>query len=264
VRPAQFADIHGDFNLYEKKLAAMQRFRGRVYVSEGNLTSRDLTDDGRHFQAADYRSWHLLTVDERGSVSACGRLAIHESDTRFSELLVSHSALARAERWGNSLRQAVEAELRSARETGRKFAELGGLAVARELRCSTETVRMVLSGYALGEIVGGVRAISTVNVRHHCSSILRRIGGRPFKTGGAEMPSFYEPQYRSELEILRFDSSRPNPRYQSYIEQCRVALRNVQVIAAEPVRAIKPAVFAWNMLLQRSDIPRPQYSPAFL
>jgi predicted GNAT family N-acyltransferase len=234
VHPAQFVDVRGDQDLYENTLAEMQRFRGRVYVSEGNLAPADLSN-GRHFQAIDYKSWHLVTIDECGSVVACSRLVCHRPHAQFSELLVSHTALAHNEGWGRPLRSAVEGEIRSARQAGMQFAELGGWAVSRELRCSTEAVRMLLSGYALGEVIGGIRGITTANIRHNSSSILRRIGGSPLQMNGSDLPTFYEPQYRSELEILRFDSSQPNLRYRGHIDQCRAALQSVMVISSVSV-----------------------------
>ena len=248
ARPSRFTDVRRDPELHENILAEMQKFRGGVYVSEGNLTPADLTPDGRHLQAVDYKSWHLLTINEYGSVAACGRLVFHRPDAGFSELLVSHCALAHTERWGYILRRVVEAELRSAREQCMQFAELGGWAIAKELRCSTEAVRMVLAGYALGQTLGGVRGISTVNTQHHSSSILRRIGGSPLSMNGIEVPSFYEPQYRAELEILRFDAFQPNPRYETYIQQCRSALETVMVISSESTsEACETPDFTWNV-----------------
>ncbi len=232
--PRQFVDIYGDRKLYAHVLAEVQRFRGKVYVSEGNLLPGDLSIEGRHVQSADYKGWHLVTLDENNSVAACARMIFHDHSSRFSDLLVSHSALSRSDRWGSLLRQAVEAEIGSARRRQIRFGELGGWAVARHLRCTAEAVRLVLAGYALGQVLGGVLGLSTVNVRHHSASILRRIGGLPLLAGGVELPAFYEPQYRAELEILLFDAHQPNPRYENHIQQCRTALAEIMVICSEP------------------------------
>jgi hypothetical protein len=264
MRSARFAHVHPDGQLYENILCEMQKFRGLVYLSEGNLTPEDLTPDGRHFQLADYSSWHLLTIDERGCVAACGRLVFHGAEAGFSELLVSHCALAHSKRWGSALRAAVEDELRSAREEGKQFAELGGWAIARDLRCSTEAVRMVLAGYALGQALGGARGISTVDVCNHSSSILRRIGGSPLSTGETELPSFYEPKYRRDLEVLRFDSSQPSQRYADHIRQCREALESVPVIASGTFGALPKGVDpAWSVIPKTKDSPETKYSRDF-
>jgi len=210
----------------------MQRFRGRTYVSEGNLKASELSYDGRHIQVVDWRSWHLLTLDEQGSVAACGRLAVQRRKADFGDLLVSRTALATSERWGHLLRQAVEQQICSTWLRGMHFGELGGWAVSKELRCSTEAVRLVLAGYALGRILGGVGGISTVNTGHHSSAILRRMGGVPLTTGETPFPPFYEPHYRAELEILCLDSSRPNARYETQIRQCQNSLQTVMVISS--------------------------------
>jgi len=241
-----------DRHLHAQALAALQRFRGAVYVGESNLAPADLEPDGRHVQPADARSWHLLTVGAAGDLEACARITLHGLPVRFSETMVAHSALAHSPVWGSLLHLAVEEEMRSARRAGMRFAELGGWAVARTSRCTTEAVRMVLAGYALAGLLGGVRGISTVNRCNHSSSILRRIGGRPLVVGGSELPCYFEPRYRAHLEILRFDSSLPNPHYQFHIAECRTALRDVTVFGAGYRPDLWPA-------LQTAD-----YTPAAL
>jgi len=54
---------------------------------------------------------------------------------------------------------------------------------------------------------------------------------------GMEMPTYYDPQYGCEMEILRFDSSFPNPRYNRWIPQIRDHLRTVPVIRCNPAPA---------------------------
>jgi hypothetical protein len=264
MRSTTFAHVHHDGELYENILCEMQKFRGLVYLSEGNLTPDDLTPNGEHFQLADYNSWHLLTIDEQGRVAACGRLVFHPAEAGFFDLLVSHCALARSKRWAAALRTAVEAEMQSARNEEKQFTELGGWAVVRDLRCSTEAVRMVLAGYALGQAVGGARGISTVDVCNQSSSILRRIGGAPLRIGETELPSFYEPQYRRDLEVLRFDSSQPNERYADHIRQCREALKSVPVIASGTFAGLpqggRPA---WSVIPKTKDSPETKYSRDF-
>lgn len=238
VDPDSFVDVIGGRQIYDSVLGEMQRFRGRVYVNEGNLEASELSADGRHTQAADPRSWHLLTINEEGSVAACSRILIHSHNVAFRDLVLSHCALAQSECWGYLLRRAVEEQIQSSRQRGMRFAEIGGWAVDRELRCTTEAVRMVMAGYALGQLLGGVAAVSTVNMQHHSSSILRRIGGMPLSAGEVPFPSFYEPQYRAELEILCLNSFQPNPVFQRYIREGLAALRTATVISS--VRAIKP------------------------
>jgi hypothetical protein len=246
--------VCADTKVYEHAVAEMQRFRGSVYVSEGYLHPRDLSHDGRHVQPADNRSWHLLTLDAYGAVGACGRLLIHQPHARFSDLLISHSALAHSDNWGYLLRQAAEGEIRSARQRRMHFAELGGWAVGRELRCTTEAVRLVLAGYALAQTLGGVLGLSAVNTEHYSSSILSRIGGMSLATDGNQFPSFYEPQYHAEVRLLRFDSSRPNPRFEASILQCRAAMATATVIASEPRGAVPDAGIGSEILARQQSM----------
>jgi hypothetical protein len=229
-----FVDVIGDREVYGRVLAQMQRFRGQVYVAEGNLEPSELTADGRHLQSADQESWHLLTLDEYGAVAACGRVLIHRPGAPFSDLLVSHTALAHSDGWGYLLQQAVEEQAQFTRLQGMHFAEIGGWAVAKHLRCTTEAVRLVLAGFALGQSLGGVSGISTANTGHHSSSILRRIGGTPLSVGEIAFPSFYEPQYRAELEILCMDSFRLNRPYDRYVQDCLAEIETATVISSVP------------------------------
>jgi hypothetical protein len=241
---------------YGALLAETQRFRGRVYVAEGNLSTSDLSVDGRHVQAADYAAWHLVTLDAAGAVMACGRVLVHDEGVRFRDMTMSHSALARSSAWGELFESAVEAEIQKARTLGVRVAELGGWAVSRTLRCTTEAVRMLVAGYALAQLLGGVLGISTVDL-NRSGSILRRMGGSRLVYGGVELPSYYEPQYRADIEILRFDSARPNERYVSRIRDCASELSTMPVYAGSSAAvewetpAFEPAVAAAS----RAGIP---------
>jgi hypothetical protein len=232
-RPFSFRDVAADPDLHADTLARVQQFRGHVYVEEGNLTSKDLSFDGRHVQAADVNSWHLFTMNGQNEVEACGRVLPYPENVDYGDLGVAHSSLADSKEWGPVLREAVEEEIRIARRRGVRFVEFGGWAVSRRLRCTTEAVRMCLAWYALCQAIGGTIGLGTANTGHHSSTILRRMGGRPLAKAGQPIPPYYEPKYRAELEVLRFDSAEPNPRYAAQIERCLRALSTVTVITAD-------------------------------
>jgi hypothetical protein len=92
---------------------------------------------------------------------------------------------------------------------------------------------MVLAAYGMARLFGGALGVSTVTTRHGSSSILRRIGGSPLVSRGSELPPYFDQHYNCEMEILRFDSERPNPRYQSWIDDCRTYLQTAPVIYAK-------------------------------
>ena len=238
---------------YAGLLADTQRFRGRVYLDEGNLSHSDLSADGRHVQAADDAAWHLVTLDGAGAVIACGRVLVHKENVSFPEMTISHSTLARSGVWGSRLRAAVASELNQARSVGVRVAEMGGWAVSRSIRCTTEAVRMLVAGYALAQLLGGVLGISTVDLRRS-GSILRRMGGTRLVANGTELPSYYEPQYHAEIEILRFDSAKPNLRYLPRIRECAEQLSNLAVYRGTSLSA------DWEIPAFEPAMATPQYS----
>lgn len=228
-----FPESTVDASLHQRLLADAQRLRGRVYLEDGAIHPSQLSADGRHAQAADQRSWHLLTLDERGRVAACTRYLPHANNVTFPELTVASSAIAQSEAWGTAFRHAIEAELGLARKRRCSYVEMGGWVISEALRCTTEAVRMVLTAYGMARLFGGALGISTVTTRHRSSSILRRIGGGSLLSRGAELPPYFDPQYNCEMEILRFDSERPNQRYRSWIDDCRTHLETAPVICAK-------------------------------
>jgi hypothetical protein len=218
------SDRHGEL------LAEAQRLRGQIAVQEGALDTADLTVDGRHIQAADYKSWHLLTVDDHGRIAACMRYLPHRSDALFSDLLISESSIASCKQRGGALRAAVEQELAAANKRKCSYVEMGGWVIAEHFRCTSEALRMVLSAYGLAQLLGGALGLSTATTQRCSSSILKRIGGERLKSGEQEFPPYFDSHYRCEMEIIRFDSTRPNPRYSKWVDYCSRHLRNTTVV----------------------------------
>jgi hypothetical protein len=258
----QFAIVRGQRNLYDQTIEAIQRFRGEVYLGAGHCRPRNLTSDRRHVQPVDRKGWHLLSLRENGDIAAWGRVVLYPTRVRFSDLMASQSTLAKSEEWGPALREAVEAEIDSARRRGVHFAELGGWAIAADLRCSLEAMRILTAGYALGEMLGGVLGISTTNVRYS-SSILRRTGGKPLVCRGRELPQYTEPLWNDkESEVLRFDSAGASPSFQPRIRECMAVLQNVPVIAVGRSEE-KPSLIRGGYLEHAFDwAPAKQYISA--
>jgi hypothetical protein len=230
--PKQFSTAYRDSEEHGRLLAEAQRLRGRVYLADGAIEPWQLTWNGRHLQAADHRSFHLLTLDDAGKVVACTRYLPHASAVGFSQLGVFRTPLAEDGRRG-SLEKSVESELARARKLGYLYVEMGGWAITEELRCTTEAVRMVVTIYALARLMGGALGISTVTTRHASSSILRRLGGSSLISDPGQSNAYYDPNYRCEMEILRFDSDHPSETYEGAIQRCQNALARTPVIHRE-------------------------------
>jgi len=218
---------------YEALLAEMQRLRGKMYLQDGAIEEWQLTSSGRHCQEADIRSWHLLAMDDNGDVCGCSRYLHHHNTIGFDRLGVRHSAMAECDTWGTKLEAAIETELSQARENDLAYCEVGGWAIVEARRHTVEALRVALATYGLAQLLGGCLGISTVTVRHGSSRILRRIGGRSLSWNGCELPVYYDPQYKCEMEILRFDSRSPHPKYVAWTDHIKSSLLTVSVICRE-------------------------------
>lgn len=256
VVPDWFADVDTDAVRRDKLLAEMQRLRGGVYLEDGAITAKQLTD-GRHRVDADERSWHLLVVDQDDRVCGCVRQQTYEN-AHFAQLNISGSELARSSEWGPKLKAAAESELELSRRLDLPCVEIGGWALASSIRGTTEAVRMALAMYSLSQELGGAIGFSTVTRRHCSASILRRIGGRSFEYEGLPLPSYQDSQFKCEMELLRFYSWAPNPRYTAWIEEIRQELRTIQVLGGRRSSAFEPqANLRWS-LLAKSDVTASQ------
>ncbi|HET9944002.1 MAG TPA: hypothetical protein VFR05_11700 [Terriglobia bacterium] len=222
---------------YNALLSEAQRLRGRIYFEDGAVDARRILEDGRLVHPDDERSWQLLVMND-GAVAGCARYVPYDATVAFTKLGVARSALAGSRPWGASLRRAVEAERAAARRRGIGFAEVGGWALAEELRYSGAALEIFTNVCALAKLFGGAVAITTATFRHNSSSILRKLGGRALVgDNGIELPSYYDPQYDCEMEILRFDTDCPNPRYGRRIDECLQSLATVLGIYTPSISA---------------------------
>lgn len=217
---------------HQRLLRSMQKLRGEIYLGDGAIERWQLLPDGRHEQPIDYESWHILALDDEGKVSGCVRYHEQSNKVSFQDLGVRQSALAVSPWWGKMLRVAIENELAAARLKHVAYVEVGGWAIAAERRCSPEALRLVMVTYALAQLLGGCRGITTATVRHHSSTILRKLGGRPLEVNGCELPAYYDPMYRCDMEILQFDSRSPGAFYAEWVDQIRTRLPLVPVVCS--------------------------------
>ena len=228
-------------DIHARWLSEAQIVRGSIYLADGAVQASQINADGRHVQRSDYDSWHLLAVDGNGEVQGCARYRHLTGNVGFDDLGVRESWLARCGQWGATLKAAVEAEIVLAKQRGAAFSEVGGWAIVPERRCTAEALRIAMATYSLARSLGGCIGISTATERHRSSSILRRIGGRSLEYGGTELPSYYDPQYRCQMEVLRFDSSSPDASCSHWVEQLSNRLAEVAVVAArEPAGSRRP------------------------
>src|SRR5581483_10499492 len=181
---------------------------------------------------ADDDSWHLLAVAPDGVVHGCARYRGYREPVAFSDLGVSRSAMAICDKWGIKLRHAIESDVAEAQRRGITYVEVGGWALTPELRCSTEALRIALATWGLARVLGGCVGVTTATRRHCSASILRKIGGRSLEIDGQELPHYFDPGYGCDMEILRFDSDAPNPRFEGWGDQWARHMMTAPVLCA--------------------------------
>jgi hypothetical protein len=259
--PDAFPSVQVDRSQHRHLLAEVQRLRGSVYLDDGAITRAQLSSDGRHVQDADRHSWHVVAVQPDGKVTGCARYRPHASDVRPEDLGIWESALARDPRWRSALREAIAAQIDQATQASLSYVEVGGWAVARSHRGTMHAFETAVSAYALASGLGGCMGITTATVRHCSSRILRKLGGGSLIAGDVTLPSYYDPRYGCEMEILRFDSRTLNRRFGAHVDRVFSRVQAARVITGDApaldVAVARPAVAAMASFAER-------YFPTFV
>jgi hypothetical protein len=238
--PSAFESIDGNAPRHTRLLQSLQRLRGSVYLRDGAIQPHQLSVDGLHQTPEDEKAWHLLMVDKLDRVDACIWYLEHPTNISVERLRVRNCPLAKEPASKRRLWNAVETEISRARDARLGYAELGGWAVAAPTGGKTEGLILALAAFSLGQVLGGALGITTATVRHCSSTILRRLGGSDLFDGDQAIPSYYDPRYKCEMELLRFDSRRPNDKYKGLVEMLRAKFAEVSVISQVSVPAAQP------------------------
>lgn len=229
--PSSLHNVTRDTSQNRQLIQEMQTLRGSIYLEEGNVKHQDLTD-GRHQTAEDDESWHLLMTDAGRRVRSCVLYLEHENATSIQHSRLRHCPLVERAESRIRVTSAVESEMARARDSGLRFAEVGGWAITKERRGTPEGLMMALATYGLSRMLGGALVITTANVAHSCSSILRRLGGSYLECDGTPIPSYFDPRYNTEIDLLRFDSRSPSRKYAELIETVMDKLANVRIVGS--------------------------------
>lgn len=234
-----FGQVELSRSTHSMLMTRAQQLRGRVYLEEGLIKPSQLAYNEPYVQSTDERAWHLLSIDDDGEVFACARYVRYDYSVCFSDLAVSHSALAQSEIWGSRLRSAVESELAIARQRQISYVELGGWAIANSVRRTTEAIRIMVACYCLGSWLGGAIGASMAKLSSS-APLLRKIGGTPLVANGVELPPYYDPEWHCDLEVLRFDSTRPSAKFKACIDEFMAVLVTIPVVAPVSARSFRP------------------------
>jgi hypothetical protein len=163
-------------------------------------------------------------------VIGCIRYLVHPCTVAFDKLRIGHSSMALTAEWHDRVQEAVEADLKLVREQNLSYIEIGGWAVDEAWRGTSAALEILLASYALGRLWGGCLGSCTATVRHASSSMLRRIGGSRFRVKGEVLPPYEDPSYGCAMELLRFDSRAPSPRFLPLVERVEAELASTVAI----------------------------------
>jgi len=230
-----FRRVETDDAQHATLVADVQRFRGGIYLKDGAIQAQDLTADGRHLTAEDDTSWHMLLLDEERRVKACALYLEHEADVTFDQLRVRHAGMAHDTEWRPKLMRAVQSELNLAKAAGMRYVELGGWAVTQDSRGTAGPLALALAVYGFSRRGAGALGMTTATFRHCSATILKRLGGDRFEVDGQVLPPYFDSRYQCLMELLRFDSRKPNSKYLGLIDQVRDTLQRITVVARESV-----------------------------
>jgi hypothetical protein len=225
-----FKQVEIDSGKYHRLVQDVQRFRGSIYLQDGAIAPSQLSDGGLHQTPEDDKSWHLLLLNKQEQVKACVLYREHENTVGLDDLKVRHTPLAQQDEWSPKLWKAIKNELARARRDDLQYVEVGGWAVAPELRRTAGPLTIPLAIYGLSRRHGGALGMTTATFRHCSAVILQRLGCSRFEVDGVTLPPYYDPRYECMMELLRFDSREPNPRYVNLIDRLREQLAEARVV----------------------------------
>jgi hypothetical protein len=234
---------HVDINpeLHRRLLEDTQRLRGNIYLEEGAIHEEQLSG-GCHQTAEDEKSWHFLMLNQEQQVEACVLYLEHDRGVRFEDTRAVISPLTQDRETRQTLWRAVESELTRARRERLQFVELGGWAASQKSRGTAGPLALVLALWGFSRRSGGALGMTTATFRHCSATILKRLGGSRFEINGTQLPPYFDARYGCMMELLRFDSRRPNPKYLGLIDQVRDGLANFNVIARpSAIESLTPA-----------------------
>jgi hypothetical protein len=206
--------------------------RGGVYLEDGAVDARELAAGGLHRTPQDERGWHLVMLDAERRITGCIWYLEHDAPATMEDLRISASPLAVSRDWGTRLRDAIESDILRAEREGVAYGEVGGWAVSRDSHCSVEGVLLAVAAYGLSRLLGNAIGVTTATSRHSSARILRRLGLMRFAFDGIAFPAYYDPKYRCDMELLRFDSRVSSPRFEGIIDLLQQRLPFVPVVSA--------------------------------
>ncbi len=209
---------------YERALAEVQRFRGRIYLADGAIPQSALDCTGRHCMDGDRDSWHLLIKNKRDELCGCIRIRLFSAPVDIAELHIAQTVSRLPHETKLSHLRALKRLRDLAASAELLFGEAGGWAVGDELRNSSAGVTLAVAVWPLCRMLGGAIAVAAATARHGSADILARLGGTALSDGQQPLQSFYDDYFRCEMHVMSFDSRRLSERYEQLALNIHAAL----------------------------------------
>jgi hypothetical protein len=244
VTPAHFGVPIRDPAAHSRISSEMQVVRGAVALAEGAIRPESLDVDSRYQMPGDGDSWHLVRMGDDSQIRGSARIMVHQDGVSFARLRLSKSAIARSRQWKWHVRFAVERDMALAKTQGLKLVEPGGWVLREQWRRGPDAVSIALSAFAWSQLMGGCLAYVTATVKHGSSSILKRLGATPLTFGEKQIPSYYDPEYGCEMELLKVFTDDLNPRFEPLMAPLRETLKHSPVVYGGKVRLQQAGLLA--------------------
>jgi hypothetical protein len=135
------------------------------------------------------------------------------------------------------MREAVCYEIFESARMDKDFFEVGGWAISERVRFSESAFTIALATFALGRFLGGGRGIATATTRNRSSSMLQRLGGRPLRFDGEELPPYFDHRFGCVMELVAFDTAAPNPKYSEYVASFLDYIPSLPVVFSDEATA---------------------------
>jgi hypothetical protein len=217
---------------YDAVLSEIQRLRGSRYFADGAISAAALDAHGRHVTAEDEKSYHLVLWN--GGVQGCLRLRPHPI---FGGQTTKYAVYDLIRRMPSELavkyRAGLEELIHAYRRAGIVVGESGGWAISQEFQGHVATLALPLACWSFSRINYREVRIAAATERNGSAKMLKRIGGWKLKLKGEELPSFYDPGYKCQMELLCFDSDILNPKFEPAVRDLQILLEEQRAAQSE-------------------------------
>jgi hypothetical protein len=219
---------------YDAVLSEIQRLRGSRYFADGAISAAALDVHGRHVTAEDEMCYHLVLSN--GEVQGCLRLRLHpKSEGRITEYAVYDLIRRMPGELATKYHAGLEELIHTYSDAGFTLGESGGWAISHKYQGCSAMLAVPLAGWSFSRVHSRQIWIASATERNGSAEMLKRFGGWRLKLKGEELPSFYDPGYKCQMELLCFDSDILNPKFEPAVRDLQMLLEEQRIAQSERI-----------------------------